>query len=138
MPTPQAQTTTEQNKQLVIRWFEEVWNQGRRQTIHDLFAAQGVLHDGKNTYRGPEEFCRFYDMLKTQFSNISIKPVIGLAEGNLVCTHFSVECTHTASDTRVQFTAIAIVRIANGQFIEAWQNWDAAAIMQQVTGFTVA
>jgi hypothetical protein len=37
MSTPQPQTTTEQNKQLIVRWFEEVWNQGR--TIHDLCPA---------------------------------------------------------------------------------------------------
>jgi hypothetical protein len=28
---------SEQNKPLVKRWFEEVWNQGRESTIDELF-----------------------------------------------------------------------------------------------------
>ena len=30
------------NKALVRRWFEEVWNQGREETIDELFAANGI------------------------------------------------------------------------------------------------
>ena len=66
MSTPQMQTTAEQNKQIMARWFEEVWNQGRRETIHELFAEKGVLHDGTTTYRGPGEFSHFFDALRSQ------------------------------------------------------------------------
>jgi len=131
LPVPQA------NKKIVSRWFEEVWNQGRRETIHELFGANCVLHDGKLTYRGPAEFCDFYDALNSQFKDFSVKPMIDLTEGDLVCTHFLVECTHITSGRPVKFTATVLVRIENGQFAEAWQNWDGAAVMQQVPGFSV-
>jgi len=84
MSTPQMQTTAAQNKQLMVRWFEEVWNQGRRETIHELFAENGVLHDGTATYSGPDEFCRFYDTFRSQFSDFRTTPLISLAEGDLV------------------------------------------------------
>jgi len=137
MTAPQTQSIQEQNKQLLARWFDEVWNQGRRKTIHEIYGADAVLHDGKNRYRGPDEFCRFYEAMRAQFKDISIKPILALAEGDLACSHFSVGCTHIASGKPVEFTAMVIVRISDRKFTEAWQNWDAAAIKQQVPDFTV-
>jgi predicted SnoaL-like aldol condensation-catalyzing enzyme len=34
MATSQPQLISEENKKLVERWFEEVWNQGRRESIY--------------------------------------------------------------------------------------------------------
>jgi predicted SnoaL-like aldol condensation-catalyzing enzyme len=136
MSTPQMQTTTEQNKQVMVRWFEEVWNQGRRETIHELFAEQGVLHDGATIYRGPDEFARFFDALRSQFSDFHATPVVSLAEGDLACLHWSISFRHTASNKPVSVTGTSVVRFQNGQFIEGWQNWDAASLSAQLPGYS--
>ena len=50
---------SEANKAIVRRWFEEVWNQGREETIDELFAPHAVgygLGDTDVTTRGPAEF----------------------------------------------------------------------------------
>jgi predicted SnoaL-like aldol condensation-catalyzing enzyme len=132
MSTLDQQSISEQNKRLVLRWFEEVWNQGRRETIKELFAPECVLHDGSTEYRGREEFTRFYDALRSEFSDFYIAPIISLCEENLACMHWSVECKHTASGKPVHLTGMSVVRIRDGQFIEAWQNWDAAGVAKQV------
>ena len=62
-------STPEQNKQLVLRWFDEVWNQGRRETIFELFPEGSHLYDGAAKLSGPDEFCRFYDGLRADFSD---------------------------------------------------------------------
>ena len=128
------QSSLEWNKAVAIRWFEEVWNQGRRETIRELFAPQGILHDGADTYRGPEEFTRFHDKLRAEFSKFSIRPIVSLAEGDLACVHWSADCVHTASGTPVHLTGTSVARISNGQFVEAWQNWDAAGLAAQLPG----
>ena len=33
-----------ENKALIHRWFEEVWNKGREEVIDELFAADGIAH----------------------------------------------------------------------------------------------
>jgi predicted SnoaL-like aldol condensation-catalyzing enzyme len=137
MAAPQAQTTAEQNKQIMVRWFEEVWTQGRRETINELYAENGVLHDGSTTYRGREEFCRFYDALHSQFSDFRATPVISLAESDLACLHWSIAFRHKATDKAVQVTGTSVVRFQNGQLIEAWQNWDAASLALQLPGYSV-
>ena len=136
MSTPKTQTIAEQNKQIMVRWFEEVWNQGKRETIHELFAENGILHDGDTIFRGPDEFCRFYDAFRSEFSDFRATPVVSLAESDLACLHWSVACRHKASDKQVQVSGTSVVRFQNGQLVEGWQNWDAASLSRQLPGYS--
>ena len=45
-------------KATLIRWFEEVWNQGRRETIDELLPEDCVIHDG-NTDTGDPANLKF-------------------------------------------------------------------------------
>jgi predicted SnoaL-like aldol condensation-catalyzing enzyme len=121
-------------KQLVNRWFEEVWNQGRREPIFELFPAGRVIHDGSNDITGPEEFIRFYDSLLAQFSDFQIKPVVCFADDDLVCLRWSAAFRDKASGKSVHTTGTSVVRVENGAFAEAWQNWDAAGVESQLKG----
>jgi predicted ester cyclase len=132
MSAPQTQSVLEHNKALLVRWFDEVWNQGRRATIHELLAADSVLHDGNEDLRGPDEFMKMHDDLRAQFSQFSIQPIKALAEGDLSCLHWSVDCVHTATGRKIHLTGTSIVRVNNDQFVEGWQNWDKAAMNAQL------
>lgn len=123
----------EQNKHLVIRWFEEVWNQGRRETIFELFPAGAILHDGQNQIHGPEAFCRFQDTIRAEFSDFQFSPVVAVAEGDLVCLHWAADLRHTATSQPLKITGTSVVRIQDAHFAEAWQNWDAAGLSAQLT-----
>jgi predicted SnoaL-like aldol condensation-catalyzing enzyme len=138
MSTPQMQTTAEQNKQLMVRWFEEVWNQGRRETIHELFAENGILHDGSTIYHGPDQFCRFFDAFRSQFLDFHATPVVSLAEGDLACLHWSLSFRHKDSEKPLSVTGTSVVRFQNGQLIEGWQNWDAASLAVQLPEYSAA
>ncbi len=35
---------SEENKELVRRWFEEVWNKGRADAIEEMFDENGIAH----------------------------------------------------------------------------------------------
>ena len=133
MSASHALTSLDQNKQLVIRWFEEVWNKGNRNTIAQLLAHDGVIYDGATAIRGPAEFEKFYDRLRAQFSNFKISPVLVLAEGDLACIHWFCVSKHNATGKTTQITGTSIVRIKDGRFVEAWQNWDAAGLAAQLS-----
>jgi predicted SnoaL-like aldol condensation-catalyzing enzyme len=134
MSSASATTTLEQNKRLLLRWFEEVWNQARRETIFELFAPNGVIHDGPKQLHGPVEFAGFYDALRAEFSEVKITPIQLLAEGDLVCMHWSASANHKATGKQTEISGTSVVRIENGQFVEGWQNWDAAHLFTQLTG----
>jgi len=129
----QPLSTSEQNKHLVHRWFEEVWNQSRREVIRDLFAPECVLHDGSTQIRGPEEFERFHDTLRAQFSGIRVIPGLALSEGDLASLRWTVECRDRATGKDITASGISIVRIKDGRFVEAWQNWDQAGVAAQLS-----
>lgn len=130
-------SSLEQNKRLLLRWLDEAWNHGRREVFHELFAKTGVYHRGSMEYLGPANFLHFYDIMRGQFSEFSIKPALTLAESDLVCVHWSLDCVHTRTRVPVHVTGTTICRIKDGQFTEAWQNWDAAGLTAQVPGLFI-
>jgi predicted SnoaL-like aldol condensation-catalyzing enzyme len=132
MSTAPGVTSIEQNKQLILRWFEQVWNHGNRDTIAQLFAPNAVLYDGSVVIRGPAEFEAFFDSLRAQFSSFQITPVVILAEGDMVAIRWNAAFKHTPTDRPAAVTGISIARVKDGKFVEAWQNWDAAALAAQL------
>jgi hypothetical protein len=61
------------NAAILRRWFDEVWNQGREQTIDELFATDGIAHgltDAAETHRGPAAFKPFWAQLRGAFPDI--------------------------------------------------------------------
>jgi hypothetical protein len=39
-----------------------------------------------------------------------------------------------ATQKTIHATGISIIRIANGQMVEAWQNWDMLGMLEQIQG----
>jgi len=86
----------------------------------------------KNT-GGPQEFLRFHDSLREQFSDIRVTSGVSLSEDDLVSLRWTVQCRDKASGKNVTATGISIVRFKDGRFVEAWQNWDAAGVAAQLS-----
>jgi len=56
----------------------------------------------------------------------------GLGRGDLACVHWFAEVKHSTLASSAHITGTSIVRIKNGRFVEAWQNWDAAGLTAQL------
>src|SRR5689334_5556504 len=111
-----------ENKALMRRWFEEVWNKGRAETIPEMFAEEGIAHglsvDPANSLRGPAGFLPFHAQFREAFPNIEVVVEDQLAEDDLVATRCSVRGKHAgdslgvaATGSPVEFTGITITRI---------------------------
>jgi predicted ester cyclase len=116
----------------IIRWFEEVWNQGRRETVEELMPLDCVIHDGDTDIRGPEEFKRFQAALRAQFADIHVTAHQALSEGDLTYLRWSTTMRHIPTGKPLRTTGMSLVRFENGKFAEAWQNWDLAGVMEQI------
>ncbi len=133
---------SEANKMLVRRWFKEVWNEGREDTIDELFAAHGVgygLGDTDVALRGPAEFKPFVRNLRGALPDMRITIDDMLAEGDKVTVRITIEGTHKGgslgfapSGRRVRIAGLVIVRIANGQLVEGWNSWDQLGLLRQI------
>ena len=134
---------SEENKALVRRWFDEVWNKGRAEAIEEMFDEYGIAHglsdDPSNPIRGPKNFRPFHTTFREAFPNMVIVIEDMIAEGDKVAARCSVRGRHegdflekAATQSPVEFTGIAIVRIANGKIVEAWNNFDFMTLHRQV------
>ena len=134
---------SEENKQLVRRWFEEVWNKGRADAIDEMLDEYGIAHglsdDPANPIKGPKEFRPFHTVFREAFPNMMIVIEDLVAEGDKVAARCSVRGKHeghfrglAATQSPVEFTGMTIVRIANGKIVEAWNNFDFTSLHQQI------
>jgi steroid delta-isomerase-like uncharacterized protein len=139
---------SEANKNLVRRWFEEVWNQGREETIDELFAANGVgygLGDTEAPVHGPAEFKPFVRNLRGALPDLHMTIEDILAEGDKVTVRITVEGTHKGgqlgvapSGRRVKIAGVVIIRIANGKIVEGWNSWDQLGLLRQIGALPTA
>lgn len=134
---------SEENKKLIRRWFEEVWNNGRAEAIEEMFDENGIAHglsdDPASPIRGPQEFRPFHTLFREAFPNMEIVVEDVVAEGDKVAARCSVRAKHegefmgrAATQAPVEFTGITIVRIDDGKIVEAWNNFDFMKLHRQV------
>jgi steroid delta-isomerase-like uncharacterized protein len=129
------------NKQLIKRWFDEVWNKGRAEAIDEMFAPHGRAHglSDDDSVIGPNEFKTFHARFRGAFPDIVVVVEDMVAEGDKVAVRCSVRGKHTgdslgfaATQTPVGFTGMVIVRVEDGKIVEAWNNFDFMSMNKQL------
>jgi steroid delta-isomerase-like uncharacterized protein len=133
----------EENISLMKRWFQEVWNEGRVQTIYDLLdehiSGWGQDQPGVEIKK-PADFEALYNRIHGAFPNQKMTVEDAFGSGDKVVVRWSSVMTHTgdhlgipATNKEVRITGITIARIVNGKIVEGWDNWDQLALAQQLT-----
>ncbi len=131
---------TEKNKAIVHRLIEEVWNQGNLDVVDEIYAIDYVGYmPGSLEIQGTEGFRQFVNMYRTAFPDIKFTIEDQIAEGDKVVTRWTASGTLKGElmgipPTGIQSTTSGIVigRYAGGKFVEAWDNWDALGMLQQL------
>jgi steroid delta-isomerase-like uncharacterized protein len=128
-----------ENKALVRRWFEEVWNKGRVQAIDEMMAAGCVIHGLGPDLRGPDGFKPFHASYRDAFPDVKVTVDDIVSEGSIVATRWSGTGTHRgnglgfpATGRSANFTGMSFVRIGNGKIVEGWNNFDQLGMLQQL------
>lgn len=130
---------TKEEAALGIRWFDEVWNRGRRDAIAELLSADAVLHECGADSVGPEGFYPYFDRLQTTLSDILITVDDTIAGEDRVWVRWTCSGRHTGAGLGVpptgryvRVTGITILRVADRRIVEGWQNWDMLGLLAQV------
>lgn len=135
--------SAQENRAVIQRWFEEVWNKGREEAIDELFAedgiANGLADETGESLRGPTGFKPFFQRFRNAFPDIEVIVEDTVSEGDKVAARCRVRGTHrgdtlgfVATNNAVDFTGICIVRIRDGKIVEAWNNFDFMSMSQQL------
>ena len=134
---------SEENRALIHRWFEEVWNKGRAEAIEEMFAEDGIAHgladESGAPLRGPASFRAFHTNFRGAFPDIVVTVEDTVTEGDKVAARCSVRAVHAGDDLGfaatqrpMEITGITIVRIKDGKIVEAWNNFDFMSMFRQL------
>lgn len=131
----------EDNKTLVRRVFEEVWNQRKLEVADQLLASDYVSHDpaSPDFGRGPDALKRLVKYYTDAFPDTHFTVDEMISEGDRVVARWTVTGTQRgqlgdipATNRQVTVTGVEIVRISNGKVQEARTTWDALGLMRQL------
>jgi steroid delta-isomerase-like uncharacterized protein len=130
--------TPEQHKALVRRFIDSVWNQGDLTLIDDLIVPDYIQH-AAGVPPGREGVKQFFALLRAAFPDIRNTIEDMIAEGDKVAWRSTIRGTHTGTfrgipptGKLITITAINILRLANGQFVENWGEQDNLGLLQQL------
>jgi steroid delta-isomerase-like uncharacterized protein len=131
----------ENNKRLVRRLVEEIWNQGNLDVIDEIVTSDYVPHDpgwpeeisGREGLR--EKLCS----IRRAFGDLEVTVEDLIAESDRVVVRWRMKGTHQADFMGIMPTRrdIALVgmsmhRMDNGQIAETWDGYDSLGLMQQL------
>ncbi len=134
--------SVEQNKSIVRRYLEEVYNQNNPAVIDELLAPNYARHLNNSPIplTRDEQRQRLAGMC-TAFPDLRLEIVRLIAEGDYVAIHVILRGTHRGtflgiepSGRGINVPAFDIVRLENGRMVEHRGGWDVALLMQQLKG----
>ena len=132
--------SSEQNKKIVRRVFEEPWK-GNLAVVDEFVASDYIGHDPADPepLRGPQGVKEFISTYRAAFPDARIMVEQQLAEGDLVATRWSGRGTHEGelmgiepTGRQVTVSGLTISRLEGGKIVEEFQNWDTFGMMQQL------
>jgi steroid delta-isomerase-like uncharacterized protein len=131
--------SAEDNKATARRWYEEVFNAGNLDLIHELFAPNFVDHDPVNPLPGLEGVRQVVGMYRGAFPDLHITVEDWVAEGDKVVTRFRAQGTHKGplmgippTEKQVTVTGIDMLGFEHGKISEHWGNRDDLGMLQQL------
>ena len=137
-----APGTPEENKAIVMRYAEEVWNQKNLDVLDELMNTNVINHDPV-LYPGPtdlESHKQVIAMYFAAFPDLHITVDDMIAERDKVVVRCTAAGTHQgelmgmpATGNQVTWTDTTVFRFADGKIVEAWWAYDVLGLMQQIT-----
>lgn len=126
-----------ENKALVRRFYEEVFNNHNVNAIDELCTSDFVDHTAMpGQGPGREGIKQSFAMFMPAFPDFHAEIEGMVAEGDVVVTRFSVTATHKselmgvpATNQRVTFHGIDWLRLRDGKICEAWHQGDDPAVL---------
>jgi steroid delta-isomerase-like uncharacterized protein len=123
-------------RELGRRWFEEVWNARRDESIEELMApdAQGHVEGGE--YRGPEGFREMQRGFFSALSDVHIEIEDILADGDRAAVRWRATGTHSgngfgfeASKRGIDVRGTTWLIAKDGKIVEGWDTWNLSGMI---------
>jgi predicted ester cyclase len=120
--------TTLENKKLIRRYVEEVWNSHNPERTSEFVADSQLAESVEHTRQ-----------FLAAFPDVQVTIEVLIAEGDKVVGRYLARGTNSGpyagqspTGKTIQFTSIRIYRIAPGKIVETWAMQDRLGLMEQL------
>lgn len=115
----------EDNKQIVRRFFEDVFNKRKFDLIGEFIAPNYINHNSLSPVSGPEGVRRINEAEVQAFPDIQTVIEDIIAEGDKVVIRCTDHFTRSSDGISISLPWIEIIRLENGKAVEGWFVADA-------------
>lgn len=138
--------SVEGNKEVVRRYYEKAFNEGRIEILDEVIAEDVVNHDPVSDEtltpeeaRGFEGFVRHVEAARKAFPDATVTIEDMIAEGDEVLVRFTFEGTHEGrfvgiepTGNRIWGTNMVLMRLEDGKIVERWEESDSLDLLRQL------
>lgn len=135
-------STTERNKQVVVRFNKECIELGKPESFEELLSPTVINHSAPSGMpNGKESFYFFLNrVLRQGFPNLQVEILEQVAENDFVTTRKKIRATHTGeifgippSNKEVVINVIDIIRLQHGQYVEHWGQSNFDEVLKEIS-----
>jgi predicted ester cyclase len=132
---------SEQNKQLVRRWFDEVWNQHKESSIDEMWdpAGKAYGYPDANSGLGREEFKANFRAWVGACGDLCVQIEDIVAEGNMVAVRWTFHMTHTgdgfgfpASGKAGRLEGSSFLVVEGNKILNGWNQTNFNALLAEL------
>lgn len=129
------------NKSLVRRRYEEVWNMRNLEVARELISpSHGVqVMDAADSGIGPEAYARIVTEFVRGFPDLKFTVLDIIAENDKVVALWNISGTHqgefrgiAATGKKMSVDGITISQLANGKIMDSYVSWDMWGMILQL------
>jgi steroid delta-isomerase-like uncharacterized protein len=130
-----------ENKIIVRRLYEEVWNKRKLEIVDELISPSHALHDPNvsGSQIGPDAYKRQVIRFTTAFPDLHLAIDDIVSEKDKLVISWIISGTHKGeyegippTDKKIFVEGITINNIANGKILDSYISWDALGLMRQL------
>jgi steroid delta-isomerase-like uncharacterized protein len=133
--------SVEENRTLIHRFVEEVFNRGNLDVVEEIYAPIYVGHTAglPEQTLGPEGVKEFVELYRSAFPDIrtTIEDIVTV--GDKLAYRWTAVGTHQGeflgvapSNNAVEITGTTMERIEGGKIVETYNNFDQLGMMRQI------
>lgn len=132
--------TIEQNKLIMYRMIEEIWNKGNLAVADELFDPEHTSPSAPQLPKGSEGVKMLAAAFRAAMPDYRMRIDMILADEEQVAARFIQSGTHSGgelmglqpSGKRAEWTEIGVLKIKDGRIIESWYEVDMLSMLKQL------
>lgn len=136
----QGRTTLEEQNEVLIRQVLDLINDRDLDAAFEFYAPDYIYHGpGGQELRGRDDIRGLWATYLNAFPDLQSTVDDVIVEGDKLVLRWTIQGTHTgdflqipASNNPISLSVTEIFRIADGQLVEAWDQYDRLGLLEQI------